>query len=162
MSGKRFPSSTSRKTAPPRETRRVPSTTGTLTQRRQDTAGKEIDLSTKTKGAAPDIKELIAKSSIGAALADIKARGIDAHLVDLERELNPRRTTKKPPAKKLSAEDTAFMRGFGTALASIWRCQHEGQMVRQLIKQNGFTLASFRGIGMLDTDLAAIRKAVRS
>ena len=34
-----------------------------------------------------DIKELIAKSSIGAAIADIKERGIDAHLVDLEREL---------------------------------------------------------------------------
>lgn len=34
-----------------------------------------------------DIKELIAKSSIGAAIADIKARGIDAHLVDLEQEM---------------------------------------------------------------------------
>jgi hypothetical protein len=50
-----------------------------------------------------DIKDLIAKSSIGAALADIKERGIDAHLVDLEREMNRRRpSTKKRPAKKLS------------------------------------------------------------
>jgi hypothetical protein len=38
-----------------------------------------------------NIDELIAKSSIGAGLADIKARGIDAHLVDLERETKPKR-----------------------------------------------------------------------
>lgn len=108
-----------------------------------------------------DIKELIAKSSIGAALADIKARGIDAHLVDLEREMNRRRPTKKKSkVKKLSPEEASFMRGFGTALASIWRCHHDGQMVRHLIKQNNFTFASFRDIGMLDTDLAAIQKAV--
>ena len=48
-----------------------------------------------------DIKELIAKSSIGAAIDDIKKRGIDAHLVDLEREMNRRwRGKKKPPAKR--------------------------------------------------------------
>lgn len=35
---------------------------------------------------------LIARSSIGAAIADIKERGLDAHLADLEREMNqPRR-----------------------------------------------------------------------
>jgi hypothetical protein len=37
-----------------------------------------------------DFEVLIARSSIGAAIADIKARGIDAHLVDLEREMTPR------------------------------------------------------------------------
>jgi len=52
-----------------------------------------------------DFDALIARSSIGAAIADVKARGIDAHLVDLEREMNrPRRSkaaiTKKSPAKK--------------------------------------------------------------
>ena len=109
---------------------------------------------------------LIAKSSIGAAITDIKARGIDAHLVDLEREMNPRRrstkTSKKTAkSKKLSSEDAAFMRGFGIALATIWRCHHDGQMVTHLIKENNFTLASFRGIGMLETDLAAIRRAVQ-
>ena len=109
-----------------------------------------------------DIKGLIAKSSIGAALADIKARGIDAHLVDLEREMTPRwRGQKKPAKAKLSPEDAAFMRGFGIALASIWRCHHDGQMVQHLIKENNFTLASFRGVGMLNADLAAIRRAVR-
>jgi hypothetical protein len=108
-----------------------------------------------------DFKGLIARSSIGAAIADIKERGIDAHLVDLEREMNRRRPTKKKPAAKVSAEDAAFMRGFGIALATIWRCHHDGQMVRHLIKQNNFTLASFRGVGMLDTDLAAIRRAVQ-
>jgi hypothetical protein len=108
-----------------------------------------------------DFDELIAKSSIGAAIADIKARGIDAHLVDLEREMNPRRSTKKKRAKELSAEDRAFMRGFGTALASIWRCHHDGQMVVHLIKENNFTPASFHDVGMLDADLAAIHQAVR-
>lgn len=34
---------------------------------------------------ATPIDELIAKSSIGQALADVKERGIDAHLADLER-----------------------------------------------------------------------------
>lgn len=37
-----------------------------------------------------DFEDLIARSSIGAAITDIKARGIDAHLVDLEREMTPR------------------------------------------------------------------------
>jgi hypothetical protein len=106
-----------------------------------------------------DFDGLIARSSIGAAIADVKKRGIAAHLVDLEREMNRRRSGKKAKAK-LSAEDQAFMRGFGVALASIWRCHHDGQMVRQLIKQNNFTLASFRGVGMLAADYAAIRKAV--
>ncbi len=106
------------------------------------------------------IDVLIARSSIGAAIADVKARGIDAHLVGLEREMNHRRPAKKP-AKKLTAEDAAFMRGFGAALASVWRCHHDGQMVQHLIRQNNFTLASFRGVGMLAADLAAIRQAVR-
>lgn len=92
---------------------------------------------------------------------DVKVRRIDVHLVELERELNRHRPTKKPPKNKLSTEDAAFMRGFGAALASIWRCHHDGQMVQHLIRQNNFKLASFRSIGMLDTDLAAIRQAVR-
>jgi hypothetical protein len=37
------------------------------------------------------LDELIARSSIGAALHDVKTRGIDAHLADLERQIRPRR-----------------------------------------------------------------------
>lgn len=37
-----------------------------------------------------DFEGLIARSSVGAAIADVKARGIDAHLADLEREMNRR------------------------------------------------------------------------
>ena len=108
-----------------------------------------------------DFKDLIARSSIGTAIADVKARGIDAHLDDLERAMNRRRPArKKPKAKKLSPEEASFLRGFGTALASIWRCHHDGQMIRHLIKQNNFTFAAFRDVGLLDTDLAAIQKAV--
>lgn len=72
-----------------------------------------------------------------------------------------RRSRKVKPVAKLSPEDAAFMRGFGTALASIWRCHHDGQMVQHLIWQNGFTLGSFEGIGMFDADLVAIKRAVR-
>lgn len=36
------------------------------------------------------IGEMIAESSIGAGLADIKERGIEAHLVDLDREMGPK------------------------------------------------------------------------
>jgi len=104
---------------------------------------------------------LLARSSVGAAIADIKERGIDAHLVDLEREMTPRWRKPSKTAKVLSPEDKAFMRGFGIALASIWRCHHDGQLVEQLIKTNNFTPASFRGIGMMATDLAAIRQALR-
>jgi hypothetical protein len=109
-----------------------------------------------------DIDALIERSSIGAALADVKKRGIDAHLVDLEREMNPRRPKKAKRAapKKLSPEDATFMRGFGLALATIWSCHHDGQMVRDLIKQNNFTLADFRDIDMLDADYEAICRAV--
>lgn len=99
--------------------------------------------------------DLLARSSVGQALADVKARGIDAHLSDLEQRI------RSPRPKKLSSEDAAFMRGFGAALASIWRCQHDGQLVRQLIVANNFTIASFRGVGILPADLAAIRQALR-
>ena len=42
-----------------------------------------------------DFEGLIARSSIGAAVADIKAHGIDAHLVDLEREMTPKGRRKR-------------------------------------------------------------------
>lgn len=44
-----------------------------------------------------DFKELIARSSIGQGLADIKKRGIEAHLRDLEREMFPKRRKRKVP-----------------------------------------------------------------
>lgn len=102
--------------------------------------------------------DLLARSSIGAALADVKSRGIDAHLVDLEKEMRPRKKPRKP---RLSAEDKAFMRGFGIALATIWRCHHDGQMVTHVIKENNFTLTSFRAVGLLDADYAAIDQALK-
>jgi hypothetical protein len=102
-------------------------------------------------------EDLLARSSIGAALADVETRGIDAHLADLEKEMSPRKKARKP---RLSAEDKAFMRGFGIALATIWRCHHDGQMVRHLVKENNFTLASFRGVDLIDADYAAISQAL--
>jgi hypothetical protein len=47
------------------------------------------------RAKAIDFDELLARSSIGQGLADIKKRGIDAHLVDLEREIVPKRRRKK-------------------------------------------------------------------
>lgn len=51
-----------------------------------------------------DFDALIARSSIGAAVADVKKRGIDAHLVDLEREMRHRwrgaKKRSKPAAQK--------------------------------------------------------------
>jgi hypothetical protein len=51
------------------------------------------------KSSPSKIDELIAASSIGTALADIKTRGIDAHLADLEREMERpwRRRAKAVP-----------------------------------------------------------------
>jgi hypothetical protein len=42
-----------------------------------------------------EFEALIARSSVGAAIADIKDRGLDAHLADLEREMAPRRRQAK-------------------------------------------------------------------
>lgn len=42
-----------------------------------------------------DFQALIGRSSIGQGLADIKKRGIDAHLRDLEREMFPKRRKRK-------------------------------------------------------------------
>lgn len=47
-----------------------------------------------------DFEGVIARSSIGAAIADIKERGIDAHLVDLEREMQRPWQRDKPKAKR--------------------------------------------------------------
>lgn len=43
----------------------------------------------------PPIDELIARSSIGAGLRDIKERGIDAHAEDLARAMTPRRGRRR-------------------------------------------------------------------
>lgn len=52
------------------------------------------------------IDDLIAKSSVGADLRDIKERGIDAHLADLEQEMAPKRKRKKStsPTQRTLAE----------------------------------------------------------
>ena len=43
------------------------------------------------------IGELIENSSIGAAMRDIKERGLDAHLKTLDEELHPRRRSRRKP-----------------------------------------------------------------
>lgn len=106
-----------------------------------------------------DFDALLARSTIGAAIADIKTRGIEAHLKDLERRPWRKHGTR---GLKRSPAEAAFMRGFGAALASIWRCQHDGQLVQMLIRENNFTLKSFRGVGMLKTDFEAISCALKS
>jgi hypothetical protein len=53
-----------------------------------------VSTTTRDGGKGESITDLIKRSSIGEALDDIKARGIDAHLADLERETRRRR--KKP------------------------------------------------------------------
>lgn len=113
------------------------------------------------KARRSDIDDLIARSSIGTALADVKKRGIDAHLADLERAMKQRRPRKAKRTRKLKPDDAAFMRGFGVALAAIWHCQHDAQLVRMLLKENSFTLDSFRGVDLLEGDFEAIQQAVR-
>lgn len=54
------------------------------------------------KARTGDFDALIAKSSIGAALKDIKTRGIEAHLVDLEREMHPKKRGRPPRAGEIS------------------------------------------------------------
>jgi hypothetical protein len=46
----------------------------------------EVEPNRATEGVS-DFDALLAKSSIGKGLADIKEQGVDAHLVDLEKEL---------------------------------------------------------------------------
>jgi hypothetical protein len=54
----------------------------------------------------------------------------------------------------------AFMRGFGVALAEIWKLHHDGQMVRHLMSANGFALAEFSDVDLTESDYAAICQAV--
>ena len=107
-----------------------------------------------------DLDALISRSTIGAANDDVTKRGIDAHLRDLEREMKRCRPKKARRRTPTSNVDAAFMRGFGAALASIWHCQRDRQLIRQLLTANNFKLSSFRGVGMLPADLATIRRAV--
>lgn len=109
-----------------------------------------------------DFDTLLARSSIGAAVEDVRRRGIDAHLVDLEREMHPARHRKPKRARAPRPADTAFLRGFGVALASIWQCHHDGQMVEHLLTQNGLTLDMFRDVDLLPGDYAAICQAIGS
>lgn len=67
-----------------------------------------------------------------------------------------------PKHRNIEAMKDAFVRGFGVALASIWRLHHDGQMVEHLMKHNGFELGSFDGIEMMDGDFEALRAALAS
>jgi hypothetical protein len=109
-----------------------------------------------------DFNALLARSSIGAAVEDVRRRGIDVHLVDLEHQLRQTHRARKARRPRANPVDAAFMRGFGVAIASIWRCHHDGQMVEHLLRENGFTLASFKGVGLLRADYAAICQALKS
>lgn len=54
---------------------------------------------------AAEFKELIAKSSVGAGLANIREHGIEAELVDLDEQLAPKKKRKKttsPTARTLA------------------------------------------------------------
>jgi hypothetical protein len=51
-----------------------------------------------------ELDKLIERSSIGVAIADVKERGIDAHLADLERETRRPRKSKVAIAKKATAK----------------------------------------------------------
>jgi len=83
-----------------------------------------------------DFEAILARSSIGMALDDIKKRGINAHLVDLEREMNKRRRNKKPAARKQKASPMSrivldvvgleFVEGGNT----IWVHGSEGTVLR--------------------------------
>ncbi len=66
------------------------------------------------------IADLIAASSVGAALADIKERGIDAHLVDLAQEMAPtnKRKPSMTPTKRCMAE--LRKRGWTAAIVEKW------------------------------------------
>ena len=112
-----------------------------------------------------DFDELIKRSSIGAAIEDIKQRGIAAHLADLEHETAKwrlrRRAKHTPPKKVRTAEEAAFLRGFALATATLWRAHHDGQLVQCLLKENSLCLADFRDLDV-GGDYAAIREALRS
>jgi len=53
------------------------------------------------------------------------------------------------------------MRGFGTALAEVWRRHRDGSTVRTVMKASNFRLRSFHGIGLSRSDMLALREAVR-
>ena len=52
------------------------------------------------RAARADFDALLARSSVGAALADVRARGIAAHLADLEREMRSRRRRKSRAVRR--------------------------------------------------------------
>lgn len=52
------------------------------------------------------IAELIRRSSIGAAIDDIKTRGIDAHLQDLEQEMKRWHRPNRPKRRSRSSKTT--------------------------------------------------------
>ena len=54
----------------------------------------------------------------------------------------------------------AFMRGFGVALAEIWKLHHDASMIRTLMTANGFSFADFRDVGLLKSTLDAIHEAI--
>lgn len=65
------------------------------------TGPRPVDEGTALAKSARDFKTLLARSSIGVALADVEQRGIKAHLASFDsRTREPRRHTRKSVPRK--------------------------------------------------------------
>jgi hypothetical protein len=60
-------------------------------------------------------------------------------------------------AKKMG---DVWMRGFATALASMWRLHHDPQMVHAVLRHNGLTVEDLRAAGVDEYDLAVFARCV--
>lgn len=70
------------------------------------------------------------------------------------------RNVEPPQPEHQTSERDEWFFGFASALASIWRLHHDGQMVRHILSSNGITLKHFENAGVDEFDVRAIRTAV--
>ena len=62
--------------------------------------------------------------------------------------------------QRASDVDDAWLRGYASALVSVYQRQADAQLVRELMKQDGVTIDSIVAAGALDRDIEVLRRCV--
>lgn len=57
-------------------------------------------------------------------------------------------------------EERLWLQGFAVATATIWRCDHDAQMVEMVMSENNITVAELRAAGTNEGDIEMIEMAL--
>lgn len=70
------------------------------------------------------------------------------------------RSTPRRKRQRASDVDDAWLRGYASALVSVYQRQADPKLVRAVMKQDGVTIDGIVAAGALDRDVEVLRRCV--